>query len=180
MGALLNERRKQTEDRLARFNTELKTAATIARDKACVYATGSFARGEAGTHSDLDLFIVGRVDGDERTLRKLDEICLKAELIEMTRTLSIPDFSGDGEYLRHYTVDELVGSLGSSNDDATNTFTARLLLLLESRPLVGKKPTNLRSTRSSPLIGVITRITAQGLCQLSWLTMFYESGGLFV
>jgi hypothetical protein len=37
----------------------------------------------------------------------------------------------------HYTVDQLVRTLGHSNDDASNTFTARLLLLLESKPLFG-------------------------------------------
>jgi len=124
--------------RLQHLHSELEEAAKLADRRACVYATGSFARGEASTNSDLDLFIVGRGTEDNRALPKLDEICLKADLIEATRKLKIPDFSGDGEYLRHYTIDELVGSLGSAHDDATNTFTARLLLLLESRPLVGE------------------------------------------
>jgi predicted nucleotidyltransferase len=45
---------------------------------------------DAGKNSDLDLFIVGRVGADERReLSRLDEICLKAELIETTRRLKI-------------------------------------------------------------------------------------------
>ncbi len=68
----------------------------------------------------------------------MDEILIKADLIEATRKLAIPDFSGDGEYLTHHTVQELVGTLGTRDDDAKNTFTARLLLLLESSALLGQ------------------------------------------
>jgi len=64
-----------------------------------VYATGSFGRDEASKYSDLDLFIVGRSDGCTRALSKLEEICVKADLIEATQALEIPDFSGDVEYL---------------------------------------------------------------------------------
>ena len=69
-------------------------------------------------------------------LPHLDEICITADLIHVTRDLSIPEFSGDGEYLKHYSVDQLTRTLGTRNDDHANTFTARLLLLLESSPLV--------------------------------------------
>src|SRR5205807_2008244 len=46
--------------------------------------------------------------------------------------------SSDGQYLVHYTVDELKDTLGKPEDDSNNTFTARLLLLLESRPLLAE------------------------------------------
>jgi predicted nucleotidyltransferase len=145
MGGVLDKRRQNSSDRLAEFQKKLDSAGKIIRDKACVYVTGSFGRGEAGDYSDLDLFIVGRanevkVEGapEERHLGRLDEICLKAELIEATRSSEIPEFSGDGEYLAHYTIGQLVRSTGKPEDDANNTFTARLLLLLESRPLLGK------------------------------------------
>ena len=69
-------------------------------------------------------------------LRRLDEICIKADLIEATRELNIPEFSGDGRYLTHYSVHEFTKTLGTPEDDVTNTFTARLLLLLESQPLL--------------------------------------------
>lgn len=137
MPALIDARRASTIERLDELRGKLDRAAGIASARACVYLTGSFARGEASEHSDLDLFIVGRGKATSRELSNLDEVCIKAQLIEVTRTLKIPDFSGDGEYLTHYTIDELVGKLGTANDDATNTFTARLLLLLESQPLIG-------------------------------------------
>jgi len=106
----------------------------------CVYATGSVGRGESSDHSDLDLFIVGGNDEQgNRLLPRLDEICLKASLIKATRDQNLPEFSGDGEYLVHYTVGELVKTLGQPSDDSSNTFTARLLLLLESTPLIGEQ-----------------------------------------
>lgn len=141
----LAERRAQTTKRVTDLRRRLKSAEAIAAGKACAYATGSFGRCEASPHSDLDLFIVGKrngeagSDGKEGSLLKpLDEICLKADLIEVTRKLGIPEFSGDGRYLVHYSVHELTKTLGTPEDDAENTFTARLLLLLESRPLLGQ------------------------------------------
>jgi predicted nucleotidyltransferase len=134
----LAERRTQTAARLAKLSDRLKAAEVLAAGKACVYATGSFGRGEASPHSDLDLFILGksRPDRNESLLKRLDEICIKADLIEFTRELQIPEFSGDGRYLSHYSVKDLTKTLGAPEDDVTNTFTARLLLLLESCPLV--------------------------------------------
>lgn len=142
----LSDRRSQTAARIGALREELTKAEELVRDKASVYATGSFGRGEASEHSDLDLFIVGKSDGKEARngkegslLKKLDEICIKADLIEATRKLKIPEFSGDGRYLTHYSVREFTETLGTPEDDITNTFTARLLLLLESCPLLEVK-----------------------------------------
>jgi predicted nucleotidyltransferase len=139
----LADRRSATAARVADLRGRLKQAEALAKGKACVYATGSFGRREAGPRSDLDLFIVGKKDGNQgpdgregSLLRRLDEICIKADLIEATRELRIPDFSGDGRYLTHYSVHEFTKTLGTPEDDVTNTFTARLLLLLESCPLL--------------------------------------------
>lgn len=134
----LAERRANTSERLCNLKAELKSAENIARGKACVYATGSFGREEASSHSDLDLFIVGknRTEGQKGSLlRPLDEICLKAELIRVTRRSGFPDFTDDGRYLTQYSVADFTKTMGTPEDDVTNTFTARLLLVLESRPL---------------------------------------------
>lgn len=138
MEKILDKRRESTNRRFEELRVGLHDDAARIDGNACVYATGSFARGEAGQFSDLDLFIVGLGNRVKRSLNRLDEICLKADLIRVTRELGIPEFSGDGAYLSHFTVDELIDGLGKPEDDATNTFTARLLLLLESRPLVGE------------------------------------------
>jgi predicted nucleotidyltransferase len=138
VGELLDQRRAKTAERIEKLQQELTIANQLCGEKVCVYATGSFARGEANEHSDLDLFIVGEGTPAEPALAPLDEILIKADLIEVTRRLGIPDFSGGGEFLKHYTVGELVKSLGTQKDDANNTFTARLLLLLESSALLGE------------------------------------------
>jgi hypothetical protein len=83
------------------------------------------------------LFIVGQGSQEKRDLSRLNEIRIKADLIEVTEQQGIPEFSGDGRYLEHYTSFSLTETLGKPEDDATNTFTARLLLLLESKPLLG-------------------------------------------
>jgi predicted nucleotidyltransferase len=136
MGEVLEARRNETQSRLTKLRTRLRDAALRAEGKACVYITGSFGRGEASKYSDLDLFIVGLGSPGKRTLPRLEEICIKADLIEATRDLDFPEFSGDGQYLTHYSEEELIGALGQPEDDASNTFTARLLLLLESRAVV--------------------------------------------
>jgi predicted nucleotidyltransferase len=138
MGELLNQRREETNRRIENLRKALTDAEKLCGDKACVYATGSYGRGEASSHSDLDLFIVGQGSVKRPALRGLDEILIKADLIDATRKLGIRDFSGDGEYLKHYPIKKLVGQLGTPRDDVENTFTARLLLLLESFPLLGE------------------------------------------
>jgi predicted nucleotidyltransferase len=135
---LLHERRSQASTRINELVSELRTAECLCADKACVYITGSFARGEAGSHSDLDLFIVSKGTKQDPQLKKLDDILIKADLIQTTRKLGFPPFSGDGEYLTTHVVSELTGALGKPHDDSSNTFTARLLLLLESKPLLGQ------------------------------------------
>ena len=139
----LAERRAESDARIVKLRDELTAAQALACGKACAYATGSFGRREASQFSDLDLFIVGKSDGIEgrdgkegSLLKRLDEICIKADLIEVTRRLNIPEFSGDGRYLAHYSVHEFTKTLGTPEDDVTNTFTARLLLLLESSPIL--------------------------------------------
>ena len=139
----LTERRTYTENRIEDIRTRLAESEAIANGKACVYMTGSFGRLEASQHSDLDLFILGksdevaeRDDRKGRLLTRLEEICIKADLIHVTNELGIKKFSGDGRYLVHYSIGELTTRLGTEEDDVTNTFTARLLLLLESRHLL--------------------------------------------
>ena len=143
----LARRREYSSNTIATLRSEFIGAAKFAANKACVYATGSFGRCEASENSDLDLFIAGkseksvRSDGSEdfgqkNLLNHLDEICVQAELIQAARRFGFPEFSGDGRYLDHHSVYEFTSTLGTEKDDVANTFTARLLLLLESKPLL--------------------------------------------
>lgn len=143
MGKVIEDRRSFSDSRFDELRASLIAAPETCGEKACVYATGSFGRREASPHSDVDLFIVSLSDKEERVdrsrLSKLDEILLKAELIRVARDLNFPEFSQDGRFLQHHTARKLIQSTGNQYDDAENTFTARLLLLLESRPLVGNE-----------------------------------------
>jgi hypothetical protein len=141
----LVERRALATEKLETLRARLTDAEKLARRKACVYVTGSFGRNEASAHSDLDLFILGQGRGKQKQqnlrdskLSNLDAICLTARLIEESRRMKFPEFSGDGRWIVDYSEDELIKTLGTQNDDVENTFTARLLLLLESRPLLGR------------------------------------------
>ena len=140
----LNKRRAFSHDRLDKFRSELSESEGLALGKACVYATGSFGRGEGCSHSDLDVFIAAKVCNDSggqnsSMLNRLDEICIKAELIKVSQKNKFPPFTREGHYLTHHTTHDFTKSLGRPEDDYTNSFTARLLLILESVPLVGKQ-----------------------------------------
>jgi predicted nucleotidyltransferase len=137
MESVLEKRRRETDERLEALKKNLADTEKLLDKKACIYVTGSVGRGESSSHSDLDVFIVGLEKDERRLLSRLDEIIVKAQLIGASRDLKFPDFSGDGKYLEHYKVSQLCNEIGTSQDDAGNTFTSRLLLLLESRPLVG-------------------------------------------
>jgi Nucleotidyltransferase domain len=137
----LHRRRAYTAKKLAELRSDLSGAERLITTKACVYATGSYGRGEAGQFSDLDVFIVGKQDeapdGKKKSaLSELDATCVKADLIRLTREHGIQEFSGDGRYLTNYSAHELIDTLGKREDDVENAFTARLLLLLESCALV--------------------------------------------
>jgi predicted nucleotidyltransferase len=124
MSDLLDDRRGYVRERLEALNRQLTTASEIVGDKACVYVTGSVARGEATTHSDLDLFIVGQTDdGNKPRLSRLNQILLKAELIKATKACDFPEFSGDGEWLGHHTVNQLVCTLGKADDELSVSTT---------------------------------------------------------
>lgn len=134
----MEARRAETAERILRLKGGLGEAARLCEGKACVYMTGSYARGESSARSDLDLFLVDRSDAVEPTLSHLDSILVQGELIRAARALGLPEFSGDGRYLVPHRRAEMVGKLGQPDDDVTNLLTARLLLLLESKALVGE------------------------------------------
>jgi len=103
-----------------------------------VYATGSLGRGEAGLHSDLDIFCVDVAEDLDQRIGKLESIKLFSALISVNEAGNFPAFSGDGKFLDIHPIDDLLGFLGTRIDDYRNLFTARMLLLLESQVLVGR------------------------------------------
>jgi len=99
----------------------------------CIYATGSFGRLEASEHSDLDLFFVQTSDEAADPIGRIDKTLVDADVIRLAREQGFPEFSRDGEFLEVHQLGAILAHLGGQEDDFRNYFTARLLLLLESR-----------------------------------------------
>lgn len=136
--AAVARRRTATDERLGQFVEALRKhlgaqAGTLLGSHTCIYVVGSAGRGELTPESDLDLFLVRKGTRPSR----LDAVVLQAAVLAASRAASFPDPSGDGEWLHLHAAARFVSLLGSRADDSENTFTARMLLLLESRPALG-------------------------------------------
>lgn len=99
----------------------------------CLYVTGSAGRGELSDHSDLDLFLIR----DSERPSRLDEMVIGAAVVRALNDCGLPPPSKDGEFLAMHRVEEMLWHMGRPADDARNLFTARMLLLLESRCIEG-------------------------------------------
>ena len=95
-----------------------------------IYVTGSYGRLEAHERSDLDLFFISNRDVP---IDRTTKILIDAQLIRIARDMGFPPFSNDAQYLQIHSLNEMLNKLGTAEDDSRNFFTARLLLLLESR-----------------------------------------------
>lgn len=133
-------RREFSENRLQELTDAFSTKIECRDpDSLAIYITGSYGRLEASTHSDLDIFFLhtGKVDVDQYS--RIEKALLDASVIKASRELEFPEFTKGGIYLSIHFLEDMLETLGSPDDDYTNSFTARLLLLLESRPFFGKQ-----------------------------------------
>jgi predicted nucleotidyltransferase len=135
----MENRQAFSQKRFKALQEKLKETIHLLGDKGCIYATGSYGREEASSHSDLDAFIVVKTQEKKRLLTNVDEILTKADLIKQCQALKFPEFDKDGAFLKAFTEEELRENIGTPEDDSSNTFTARLLLLLESKPILGQE-----------------------------------------
>lgn len=124
-------------DRLNELRRRLAGAAAVLGEQPLsVYVTGSYGRLEAWAGSDIDLFFLHGGSEDEGPFPYTTFIRIASALIDATEAMGFPAFTGDGEYLEVHYVGQMERVLGSREDDYLNAFTARMLLLLESRPLL--------------------------------------------
>lgn len=125
------KRTQCTAERLSLIRAKFDESNTFFSPKrATVFCAGSIARQDSGKKSDLDLFIIA----DEET-KLLDTYHYFSKLININQELNYPTFSNDGEFLKVYQLKELIALTGSRVEDSQNVFTARMLLLLESKPV---------------------------------------------
>lgn len=137
---LFGTRRDHSNHRMAELNRELDLSTSIANYPGLsIFATGSYARGEASIHSDVDLFFINDCVSGEVVNPNLRQIKVMSDVIKATEgKLGFPAPSNDGEFLKVMTVAEILKDLGGREDDYKNHFTARMLLLLESSPVMGE------------------------------------------
>ena len=102
-----------------------------------VFVSGSYAREEASEYSDIDLFFVLEGDLNELELPNIKSMRAFSKIIEASDSLGFPTFSNDGEFLKILEKKRILEELGGKNDDHLNFFTARMLMLLESKPVYG-------------------------------------------
>lgn len=136
----LQMRRRTSEQQVDRVQKHLETDGRpdlFLNGNTTVYLAGSLGRGEVGKQSDLDLFLLTTRHGKERS--RLDDLEMLACVIETNRILKYGPLSNDGQYLKIYRLDEMLRALGAPQDDSENLFTARMLLLLESRCVFNRK-----------------------------------------
>lgn len=139
----LSSRREYAQKRLDEFCSRIDKIDVLENlPDLCIYVTGSFGRLEASEHSDLDLFFIHKGASDTNQVPWIKKTLLDADLIKAVEELDFPEFSNDGEYLSVHYLEDIKETLGGRDDDFENHFTARLLLLLESRPLHNEKVYN--------------------------------------
>ncbi len=142
----IERRRQYTEQRWEALNflaQDFSDLAPIA-DRAFIYVTGSMARGEATEGSDLDLFVVDCL-GQSGECSPSNAACDHLNYVETARLVAHLDdvrddaefrpFSRGGQFIRTHHLNRIVELTGDPQDDAENAFTARILLLINSRPL---------------------------------------------
>jgi predicted nucleotidyltransferase len=134
---IIKQREKDSKSRLEALKTKIAERPDFPKlDDLCVYVTGSYGRGEASAYSDLDLFFIHRGSEKKRKVSNRDKALLDADLIRVAEGLGFPAFTKGGLYLKIHYLDDVVASVGSQTEDFLNSFTARMLLLTESRPIV--------------------------------------------
>lgn len=134
----LAARRNYSKGRLEQVTRKLAAAPELGSHPGFfIYVCGSYGRLEASKSSDLDLFFIECPRDDTPAIGQIDRTLINAAVVVKARELDFPEFSNDGQYLETHSLGSILAELGGRTDDYENFFTARLLLLLESRPVFG-------------------------------------------
>lgn len=140
---LFDSRHAYSRSRLALLSKRVSHVSSLRRFSGLgIYVTGSYGRLEASEQSDLDLFFVFDDLGKEKKIDKLSKILIDGALIGTTRNMGFPEFSNEGEFLEIHSLKDMLKTLGGREDDYSNRFTARMLLILESRPIYNRSAYN--------------------------------------
>ncbi len=138
--SLFDERKALSVETARRLVAQLRAElgadyGSVIGEHSCVHAIGSCGRGEMGSASDLDAYVV-RVEGevDAALGERIGQAFIRAN-----DACELPPVDGGGRFLEVVSAEHLCDRLGSQEDDGdSQLLTKRMLLLLESRPLVGE------------------------------------------
>lgn len=137
--------RSMSQDKLSQLQKELALALPqeLKNHGVCIYACGSLGRLEFGETSDLDAFYI--IDppkkSNDESIPKVDAEAFFSKILQINSMLKFPAPSKNGKYLV-FTPREDLFDIGSQEEDSKNSYTARMLLLLESRPLYNQEAYN--------------------------------------
>lgn len=126
----IQKRRILADDKIKKIKEELFKRLNQKLDLS-IFCAGSLGRGDVGSKSDLDLFILS--NEKKCNIPRLETLEILSEIIGINKQLGFQEFSNDGQYLKVYSFPDMLEALGSPKDDNDNLFTVRLLLLLESK-----------------------------------------------
>ncbi len=106
-------------------------------DVASVYVAGSMARWEANEDSDLDVMILHEASGTTplTLVQQAHTLALVDEIRDQT---GFRPFSRGGHFVQFHSVDRMTKGIGGEDDNSTNQFTARMMLLLNGVPLINQ------------------------------------------
>lgn len=127
------KRLKELRSKLAPLD-ELKSFPSLT-----IVAAGSYGRLEASEYSDIDLFFL-RVGSRENLIDpRTRSMRLFGRVITVLDELGFPKLSNDCAFVDLVHTEDILSNLGGPVDDHANYFTARMLLLLESRCVYGEQ-----------------------------------------
>ena len=125
------KRRHDTEVIISRLLEDFKNTLKNEEQSISIFSAGSIGRYEVGIHSDIDPFIIADAVIPSCNEKKIKEIINKTAIEQ-----GFPNITED--FFKIYKIDDLLTLTGKSEDDHENTFTTRILMLLESLPVYNK------------------------------------------
>lgn len=136
----LTERKSFSKQKLKELkNSFEKSEAFKNLPSVTCYAVGSLGRLEASSKSDIDAFFVNMKNPEHCEGINLKKIRMFSEFIQIAEKLDFPEISNDGQFLEVLNLNDMKKNFGAPADDFDNLFTARMLLLLESKCIYNNK-----------------------------------------
>jgi predicted nucleotidyltransferase len=142
MSDIITECKNWTAKRLEEVRSEFEKEWPRLDPNTTIYVVGSAGRMEMSESSDLDPCIVTNVGSEpnnDGTAAASTTAHVKEILSALRKSIvavGIPDLDANGKHAEPVTAASLVQDLGSPDDDSGGAMSKRILLLLESKPLV--------------------------------------------